>query len=91
MLDCVWNLRTSEIELRQQLPEPECAWLISRLLAKHGVADAKWWGNRGRLFVEYDADIFGTAELVDFLQACSIPVAAVRAGYSQASGKLGEK
>ncbi len=83
MLESVWNLKTSEIELRQQLPVLECDWLISRLLAKHGIANAKWGRNTTRrLFVEYDADIFGSAELVDFLQTCGIPVAAVRAGYA---------
>jgi len=38
------NLKTSEIELRQALPVLECEWLVGRLLAKQGVATAKWLG-----------------------------------------------
>jgi hypothetical protein len=81
MLDAVWNLNASKIELRQAMPALECNQLISRLLAERSVADAKWTGNARRLLVEYDAEVFGSAELVDCLHACGIP-AAVGAGYA---------
>ncbi len=82
MLEHCGNLRTSELELRQQLSLLECDWLTSCLHAKNGVADVKWGAKTHRLFVEYDADIFGSTELVDFLRTCGVPVAAVRIGYA---------
>jgi hypothetical protein len=81
MLDSLWNLKTSEIELRQPLPVLECEWLVGRLLAKQGVSTAKWAGNTRRLLVEHDANSFGSAELVAFLQCCGVSVAEVRAGH----------
>jgi hypothetical protein len=33
-----------------------------------------------RLLIEYDADLFGSAELLAFLRYCGVPVAALRAG-----------
>jgi hypothetical protein len=66
------NLKTSEIELRQQLPVLECEWLVGRLLAKRGVATARWVANTRRLSVQYDADLCGRAELVAFLQSCGV-------------------
>jgi hypothetical protein len=86
MLESIWNLTTSEIELRQQLPTVACDSLISYLLAKRGVTDAKWVGDTRRLVVKYDADVFGSADLVDLVHARGIPVAAVRAGHAQARG-----
>jgi len=82
MLESLRNLKTSEIELRQQLPVLEGEWLVGCLLAKRGVANAKWGGNKRRLLVEYDADLFGGAELIAFLHSCGVPVAAVRVGMS---------
>lgn len=81
MRENVGNLMTSEIELRQQLSALECDWLTSYLHAKNGVADVKWGGKSRRLFVEYDTDIFGSAELVGVLNICGIRVVAVRVGY----------
>jgi hypothetical protein len=81
MIESLRNLKTSEIELRQPLPVLECEWLVGRLLAKKGVKDAKWAGGTRRLLVEYDADRFGSAELIAFLQSCGVPVAAVRAAF----------
>jgi len=77
MLDSVRNLRTSEIELRQGLPELECNWLVGQLRAKRGIADAEC-GLR-RLVVEYDADILDSTDLVEFLDACNVPVVSVHA------------
>ena len=82
MLEHVGNLRTSELELRQQLSALECDWLTGCLHAKIGVADVKWGDQPRRLLVEYDADIFGSTELVDFLRTCGVPVAALRVGYA---------
>jgi hypothetical protein len=86
MLDSVRNLRTSEIELRQPLPALECEWLVGRLLAKRGVADAVCGRRPRRLLVEYDADELRSHDLVDYLSACGIRVAAVRAGRPIARG-----
>jgi hypothetical protein len=86
MLESVGNLKTSEIELRQQLPPLESDWLSNCLRAKYGVADVQWAGDTRRLLVEYDADIFGSAELVDFLRMCGVPVAAVRADMPERRG-----
>jgi hypothetical protein len=82
MLESLRNLKTSEIELKQQLPAPEGEWLVGCLLAKQGVANATWRGGARRLLIEYDADLFGSGELLDFLRYCGVPVAAVRVGTS---------
>ena len=82
MLENVGNLRTSEIELRQQLSALECDWLTGCLHAKNGVADVRWGDNTRRLAVEYDADLLGSAELVDFLRTCGVPVVSLRVGYA---------
>jgi len=80
MIESLRNLQTSEIELKQHLPPPEGEWLLGRLLAKQGVAKAAWMGSARRLLIEYDADLFGSAELLAFLRYCGVPVAAVRVG-----------
>lgn len=82
VLNNVGNLMTSELELRQRLSALECDWLAGCLHAKNGVAAVQWSDKTSRLFVEYNADIFGSAELIDFLLTCGVPVAAVRAGYA---------
>jgi hypothetical protein len=82
MLESLRNLKTSEIELRQQLPVLEGEWLVGRLLAKQGVAAATWVGNHRRLLIEYDADICGRADLIAFLQSCGVPTAALRVGFA---------
>jgi len=82
MLESLRNLKTSEIELKQQLPAPEGEWLVRCLLAKQGVANATWMGNARRLLIEYDADLFGSAEILSFLHFCGVRVAAVRVGMS---------
>ncbi len=81
MIENLRNLKTSEIELRQQLPVLECEWLIGRLLAKRGVATAEWVANTHRLLVQHDANLCGKAELVAFLQSCGVS-AAVPAGIA---------
>ena len=79
MIENLRNLKTSEIELRQQLPVLECEWLVGRLLAKRGVATAEWVANTRRLLVQHDADLCGRAELVALLQSCGVS-ASVPAG-----------
>ena len=88
MLESLRNLQTSEIELKQQLPPPECDWLLGRLLAKQGVANATWMGNARRLLIEYDANLFGCAELLAFLRYCGVPVAAVRVGAAHSGARV---
>lgn len=82
MLEYVGNLRTSEVELRQPLSALERDWLTSCLNARNGVADVKWAGKMHRLCVEYDADVFGSSELIDFLRTLGVPVASLRAAYA---------
>ena len=83
MLDRPHTLNTSEIELKQRLRSPEGEWLVSRLLAKQGVASATWQGTTRRVLIDYDASLFGSAELLDFVRHCGVPVAAVRVGTAQ--------
>jgi len=85
MLESLRNLTTSEIEVREPLPARECEWLIGRLLAKQGIAAARWVGNHRRLLVEYDADVYGKAELIAILRFCCVSAAAVRARLGQDS------
>jgi hypothetical protein len=82
MLESLRNLKTSEIELKQQLPRPEGEWLVGRLLAKQGIANATWSGHERRLLIQYDADLFGSAEILSFLHFCGVRVAGVRVGMS---------
>jgi hypothetical protein len=83
MLESVSNLKTSEIELRQQVPVLVCEWLVDRLLAEQGVAAASWGGDTHQLVVEYDADLCCGAELIAFLQHTGFPIAAVRLGFAR--------
>lgn len=77
MLDSVRNLKTSEIELSGPLPDPERSWLVGQLLTKRGVANAAC-DARG-LVVVYDADVWRGNDLLDFLDDCGVPVAAIHA------------
>jgi hypothetical protein len=80
MLESVRNLRTSQFDLRQRLPDLERDWLVGRLCAQPGIAGAKCTGDTRRLTVEYDADRLVSADLVEFLDSCGVPVVAVHAG-----------
>ncbi len=73
MLDSVRNLKISALELRQSLPQGECAWLAAQLRAKRAVAAATC-DARG-LVVEYDADVWRGNDLLEFLDDCGVPVA----------------
>ena len=74
MIEDLRNPTTSEIVLRQELPELECEWLIGQLLAKRGVATARWVTDTRRWLVQHDADLCGRAELIAFLQSCGVSV-----------------
>jgi hypothetical protein len=78
MLDRIRNLRTSQIELADHLPEVERGWLVNQLLEKRCVVAADC-GFRA-LVVEYDADVWGSADLLEFLTECRVPVGAVQEG-----------
>ncbi len=77
MLDSVRNLKISALELRQPLPQGECAWLAAQLRAKRAVATATC-DARG-LVVEYDADVWRGNDLLEFLDDCGVPVANIHA------------
>jgi hypothetical protein len=80
MLESVRNLKFSEIELRHDFPEPECRWLVGQLLAKRAVATAVCGSHA--IVVEYDADVWRSADLLDFLDDCGIPVAAIHPAHA---------
>jgi hypothetical protein len=80
MLESVRNLRTSEIELHQRLPQLECDWLVGALRAHTGIADARCERDARRLRVEYDGDLLVCNDVVDFLTECGLRVARVHAG-----------
>jgi hypothetical protein len=82
MRETLRNLKTTEHVLPQPLTMHEGDWLVGRLLAQRGVADAKWVTNARKLLVVYDADLFGAAELADYLDTCGISVAGVRAAHA---------
>lgn len=78
----VGHLMTSEIELRQHLSVLERDWLTDCLYGENGVADVKWSNKTNRVFVEHNAAIFESAELLDFLRARGVSVSSLRAGYA---------
>ena len=82
MLDDIRNLKTSEIELRQGLPELECEWLVGQLRAHRGIAGAACANDARRLRIEYDGDTLVSGDLVDFLNTCGVRVAAIHAGQA---------
>jgi hypothetical protein len=74
MLSSIRNLKVSEIELRQELPELECAWLVRRLRAHPDVSRARCGSDARHLAVEYDADRLGGADLEELLTDCGVRV-----------------
>lgn len=75
MLNAIRNLKTSAIELGSYLPELERVWLVAQLRAKPCVAAAVC--DSRALIVEYDADLWRSIDLLDFLDDCAVPVAAI--------------
>jgi hypothetical protein len=82
MLESVRNLKTSEIELRQRLPQLECEWLVAQLRARRDIAAAACASDACRLTIEYDADRLGRADLVDLLNLCGVRVGTVHAPHA---------
>jgi hypothetical protein len=82
MLDSTRNLKTSEIELRQRLPERERDWLVGQLRAHRGIAGAVCANDARRLTIEYDADTLVSSDLIDLLNACGVRVAAIHVGHA---------
>lgn len=78
MLDSTRNLKTSRIELDERLPAIERAWLVAELRDKRGVVAAEC--SARALVVDYDADVWGSADLLDFLAECRVAVAGIRSG-----------
>jgi hypothetical protein len=81
MLESVRNLKTSEIELRQRLPQLECDWLVGQLRARRDIVAAACATDSCRLTIEYDADRLGQTDLVDLLNMCGVRVGAVHAPH----------
>jgi hypothetical protein len=76
------NLRTSEIELRQRLPQLECDWLVGALRARPGISGAHCSDDARHVTVEYDADRLVSDDLVDFLNECGVHVSRVHGGHA---------
>jgi hypothetical protein len=82
MLNGIFNLRASEIELRQQLPKLESDWLVGTLRAHPGIAGATCASDARHLTIEYDGDRLVSDDLVAFLNECGVSVARVHAGHA---------
>jgi hypothetical protein len=68
MWDEIQNLRSVDLEVREQLNPRERSWVIGRLVARSGVNGALWRGAQPRVSIEYDADVVSGVELVDMLE-----------------------
>lgn len=67
------NLKTVELRPGEPLNQPECVWLIGRLVRKLGVVAAFCdSADSPRVIVDYDADMVSPAILLDFLQDCGL-------------------
>jgi hypothetical protein len=75
VLNPIRNFKKSAIELRGSLPELERVWLVAQLRAKRCVTAAEC--DSRALVVEYDADRWRSTDLLDFLDDCAVPVAAI--------------
>lgn len=83
MLDQLRNIKTSELEVREDLNRLEREWVIGRLVAKAGVHDALSRPDEPHRFVvEYDGDLVSTSDLVEFLQLCGLH-AAVKGAFAR--------
>jgi hypothetical protein len=80
MLERIRNLRTSRIQLTDHLPEIERGWLVRELRQKRSVVAAKC--DVRALVGEYDAAVWGSADLRDFLAECRVPFGAIREAVS---------
>jgi hypothetical protein len=69
MGDETHNLRTVDLEVREQLNGSEKNWVIGQLVARHGVSGALWASALPRLRIEYDADVVSGLELFDVIES----------------------
>jgi hypothetical protein len=69
MGDETHNLRTVDLEVREQLNGSEKNWVIGRLVARQGVSGALWANAQPRLRIEYDADVVSGLELFDVIES----------------------
>ena len=76
MWDAIQNLRSVDLEVREQLNPPN-DWVIGRLVARSGVNGALWRGAQPRGRIEY-ADVVSGAELVDMLGLLGLHARPVR-------------
>jgi hypothetical protein len=66
--DRICNLRTSTLDLGEDLPQLERDWLVGQLRARRGIRDVEYPGSgRRRLIVEHDADELSGSALLDLL------------------------
>lgn len=72
MWDEIQNLRSVDLEVREQLNAAARSWVIGRLVARSGVNGALWRGAEPRVSIEYDADVVGGVELVDMLESLGL-------------------
>jgi hypothetical protein len=71
--DELQNLRTADLQVREQLSDREKNWVVGQLVSRAGVNDARWRREKGlRIVVEYDADVINASELCGFLQNCGL-------------------
>jgi hypothetical protein len=73
------DVRTTAIELRENLGGLERDWVLGCLAAQRGIEVARWLDQDScNLVVEYDADVLTGSELVNFLYTCGLPTRSVR-------------
>lgn len=77
----IYNLKASEIELRQRLPTPERDWLVGALRARPGIAGATCASDARHLTIQYDGDRLVSDDLVAFLNQCGVWVVRVHVGH----------
>jgi hypothetical protein len=75
MWDCLRNLKSTGLAVRDDLNGLEREWVIGRLVSQSGVRDALYQADDPhRLIVEYDADLLSLSDLLDLLCSCGLRV-----------------
>jgi hypothetical protein len=73
MWDSLRNLRTCEIDLKDDLGGAEREWVIKEMLLKDGVECALYHPAGSQcLIVQYDADVTTPLDMIDFLSLCGV-------------------
>jgi len=73
------DLRTTSIELRENLGALERGWVLGCLAAQRRVELARWLDEDAcSLVIDHDADVLTGTELVNFLYTCGLPTRSVR-------------